>query len=1023
MIRYLIRRPISVLMSFLALVILGIITYFTLPTSLLPDIAIPEITVQVTGKNLSAREVENTVVKPLRSQLMQVAHLQSIQSESRDEVGQVRLRFKYGTKTDLAFIEVNEKVDAVMNAFPRGIERPRVVKASATDIPVFNLNLTLSGDSAFSNTDEAAFLKLCELSENIIKRRLEQLPEVTMVDMTGTRKKQLVIVPDEAKMEILGLRQADLEAALSASNMEPGSAVVHEGHYEYNIKFSSVLRTADDVRNTYLKVNDRLLQLKDIARVDPLPEEERGASYFNGRRAVTMGVIKQADVKMEDLKEATSLAIKDLKEQYPGITFSQTGDQSDFLSITIGNLKQDLAVGFILICLITIFFLRDVRMPLIIALSLAVSLIISMLAFFLFHLSLNIISISGLILSVGMMIDSAIIVTDNITQYRTTGMSLEDACVRGTNEVITPMLTSTLTTVAVFFPLIFMSDIAGAIFYDQAMSVTLSLFVSYFTGIMLLPVLYKLTFSRHRRKKVQKPEKKESSPYDRLTGWYNRGIDFTFAHKRLALASAVLSLPLCFLLFGIIKKEKMPEVDRNELTVKVDWNENIHVEENRKRADELIRAVNSEIMESSLLAGTQQFLTDRDRTMNASQARIDFKVSDPNELEQLEKDISSFFKKHYPQAVFSLSAPETVFEKLFSSAEPDLVLELYPQGGEREVSVDSLNCFRDKLQQATGEAISGPAFTRQLHITPDREKLMLYRISPDEITRKLKSAFSENEILTLRSSSSYVPLLIKGDQKTVEEVIAETFVTGADNAQYPLSDFITLTYSEGLKDIVAGNNGEYIPFSIARLQKESHADKTFPEILLKSTQWDFILSGGLFQNRDMINQLTLILLVSVLMMYFILTAQFESFLQPLILFVEIPIDIAAALLLLMLCGHTLNLMSAIGIVVTCGIIINDSILKIDMVNELRKAGLPLLEAIHEAGRRRLRSIVMTALTSILALLPFLFSHDLGSELQKPLSIAMIGAMVVGTVVSLFLIPLIYWMIYRKDDLKKTNLNG
>lgn len=489
MIKFLLQRPIAVLMAFTACFIVGLVTYFTIPVSLLPDIAIPEITVQVSGQNTSARELENTVVKTIRQQLMQVASLRDIHSETRDGAAIIRLNFDFGTNTDLAFIEVNEKIDAAMNYLPREVERPRVIKASATDIPVFCLNLTLKSDSAYSEINEGSFLDLCQFAETVIKRRIEQLPEVAMVDVTGILKRQLQIVPDMKLLKMSEITLDDLEAALTSNNIEPGSMTVRDGYYEYNIKFSTLLRTPEDVENIYIRKNNHIFQLKDLARISVVPEKETGASLSNGKRAVTLAVIKQADENMDNMKEALAEVTDYFASVYPDIDFSVSRNQTELLDYTISNLKQNLSLGFLFICIVAILFLGDIKSPAVIGLSMVVSLIISFLFFYLCKMSLNIISISGLILALGMMIDSSIIVTENITQYRTRGDSLEEACNKGTTEVITPMLSSTFTTIAVFVPLVFMSGIAGAIFFDQAFAVTVGLMVSYFTGIMLLPVL------------------------------------------------------------------------------------------------------------------------------------------------------------------------------------------------------------------------------------------------------------------------------------------------------------------------------------------------------------------------------------------------------------------------------------------------------------------------------------------------------------------------------------------------------
>lgn len=499
MVKFLLQRPIAVLMAFTACFILGLVTYFTIPVSLLPDIAIPEITVQISGQNTSARELENTIVKPIRQQLMQVSRLRDIHSESRDGAAIIRLGFDFGTNTNLAFIEVNEKIDGAMNNLPKEAERPRVIKASATDIPVFYLNLTLRNtmagpDNKLREGTEEEFLELCQFAETVIKRRIEQLPEVAMVDITGVMNRQLQILPDMKLLDMAGITLEELENILIANNIEFGSMTVRDGYYEYNVKFSTLLRTTTDVENIYLRKNDRIFQLKDLATVSIVPMKESGLSLAQGKRAVTLAVIKQSEENMDNMKKSLQEVTDYFASIYPDIEFSITRNQTELLDYTITNLKQNLLLAFVFIFLVAILFLGDVKSPLVIAISMVVSIVVSFLFFYLFHISLNIISLSGLILALGMMIDSAIIVTENIAQYRGLGYSLDESCDKGTSEVITPMLSSNFTTIAVFVPLVFMSGIAGAIFFDQAFAVTIGLIVSYFTGIMLLPVLYKLVY-------------------------------------------------------------------------------------------------------------------------------------------------------------------------------------------------------------------------------------------------------------------------------------------------------------------------------------------------------------------------------------------------------------------------------------------------------------------------------------------------------------------------------------------------
>ena len=634
---------------------------------------------------------------------------------------------------------------------------------------------------------------------------------------------------------------------------------------------------------------------------------------------------------------------------------------------------------------------------------------------------MNVISLSGLILAVGMMIDSSIIVTENISQYRERGYSLKRSCAVGTTEMITPMLSSSLTTIAVFLPLIFMSGIAGAIFMDQAFSITVGLMISYVTGIMLLPVLYLLFYRAGIRSKSFLSKRFDNLLKNEwLEGFYDKGIDWVFSHKKISLLGTLATLPVCVFFFYFMEKERMPEIDQNELIMRIEWNENIHVDENNRRVDELMKLTDGKVTEHTAYVGMQDYILNGGSELSSTEAELYFKTGTPTEILPLQDLLTKEVEEKYPLAVVSFSPPETIFEKLFVTGEADIVAELHVANKSKAPEAEQLQQLEKDVIQATGMTPTGIAFRNQLNLVVNREKLLLYNIAYEELTRVLRTAFKENKVSTLRSYQQYLPIGIAGEEKSVNRILNETLVQTLPDKNrqvnyIPLSELVSIVPAEDLKSITAGKNGEYIPLSFYDVENPTRLMKEVKETVKEKNEWEVDFSGSFFSNEKMMGELTVILFVSLLLMYFILCAQFESFLQPLIVLLEIPIDTAFALITLWALGHTLNLMSAIGIIVTCGIVVNDSILKLDTINELRKAGVPLVEAIHTAGKRRLRAIIMTSLTTIFAMVPLLFTSDMGSELQKPLSIAMIGSMVVGTLVSLFIIPLIYWFIYRKHD--------
>lgn len=1025
MVRFLIRRPIAVLMAFTACFIVGLVTYFSLPVSLLPDIDIPQITVQVSGENSSARELENTMVAPVRRQLMQVSGLSEMRSETRDGSGIIRLSFDFGTNTDLAFIEVNEKIDAAMNGLPRDAVRPKAIKASATDIPVFYLNMTLKDAVPYQETDGDAFLEMCTLAENVVKRRIEQLPQVAMADMTGVPQKMLRIVPDRGKMESLGMGIADLEGILSSNNVEPGSMLVRDGYYEYNIRIASILRTPEDVENIYFNRGGLVMQLKDICSVRTVTRNETGRSLGGGKRAVTLAIIKQGEENMDNLRKELKETTDYFSRIYPDIEFGVSRNQTELLDYTISNLQQNFTLGFLFIFIVAVFFIGDVRSPLVIGITMITSVVITFFFFYICRISLNVISLSGLILAVGMMIDNAIIVTENVSQYREKGYSLKRAAVAGTSEMIAPMLSSSLTTIAVFVPLVFMSGIAGAIFMDEAFSITSGLMVSYFTGIMLLPVLYVLFYRMGIRKHNWFTASfKNLLKNEWLTRFYDAGIEWVFAHKAVTMVFAIVSLPLCVLMFLVIEKERMPKIDQNETVVNIEWNENIHVDENSRRVNAILAMTDSLVEEHTAYVGMQDYLLGTENELSTAEAELYFRTAEPSGIPALTEMLGSRIRREYPAATVTFSPPVTIFEKLFVTGEPDLVAQLRVSDRTSTPEASHVREIETDIAKETGYMPDGTPFRSQLNLEVDRNRLLIYNVNYDEVVRVLRTALKDNQVSTLRSYQQYLPIGIAGREMSVNRILAETLVeTHADAVTrernyIPLRELVRIVSDEDLKEITAGRNGEYIPVNFYHVEDVPRAMDGVRRAVDKDSRWDVSFGGSFFSNQKMMGELTVILLISVLLMYFILCAQFESFLQPLIVLAEIPMDIAFGLVLLWAAGHTVNLMSAIGIIVSCGIVVNDSILKLDSINELRKEGMPLLDAIHTAGHRRLRAIIMTTLTTVFAMVPLLFTSDLGSEMQRPLSVAMIGTMMVGLVISLFVIPLIYWFIYRKHETQK-----
>lgn len=1008
MVKFLITRPVAVIMTFLALILLGIVASGRLPVSLMPDIDIPEITVAISRPDVSARELENTVVSVLRRNLLQVQGIDKMESESRNGSALIRISFKFGNDINLAFMEVNEKVDGAMNNLPNDLERPRIIKASATDIPVFLLNITLADKQA----GEEKFIELSEFAETVIKKRIEQLPEIGMADITGQIKREIYISPDEKKMRSLGITDDNISQAVQLNNINIGSILVKDGKYLYNLEFSSYLKELGDVSDIYIKTGSRILQIKDVAEVGMRQERPRGEYYSNGNRAISLAIIKESTAKMASLETKMNEIIGIFRTDYPQMEFEISQDQTRLLDYSISNLRGSLLAGGILAFLLMFFFLKDGKSPLIIGFSIPATLIISMLFFYLVGLSINIISLAGLILGIGMMIDNSIVVIENITQWIDRGLSLPDACARGTNEVITPLISSVLVTCAVFIPLIFLSGISGALFYDQAIAIVIGQGVSLLVGITLLPTIYYLLYKSGKEGALTRLVKKIS--LKRLEDRYEGGMNFFFKYRTATMISFGVIILIMIWFFATMEKEKFPAVRQDELVVSVDWNENIDLDENLKRIRQMIGTSGELVLQTNSFIGEQQFLFNRDYDQSYTQSTVYVKSEDFRVRADIEKNFYEFLAKNYPAASVSISAQKNIFEKIFSASETPLVAEVSLMKEKEVPPVDRMTEIADMLARRWPDAgISYPPLEDKIHLRIDPDRLLLYDVEPMTLYNTLKTSLNKNDIGELRASYELLPIVLADRERQVVEILSYESVLSKTGRSIPVREIVSMQRIHDYKTIKGGMNGEYVPVNMnIATSKPALVTTEIRNLITSDPDLSVDFSGSLISGQRLFKELAVILVVAILLLYFILAAQFESLTQPFIVLLEIPIDIAGALFLVKLWGGTINIITMIGLIVMSGVIINDSILKVDTINNLRREGMSLKKAIYTGGSRRLKPIIMVAIASILSTAPILFSQGIGSELQRPMALALIGGMSLGTVVSLFFIPLAYWYIYK-----------
>jgi multidrug efflux pump subunit AcrB len=1000
---YFIQRPIAVIMTFVALIGLSILAWLNLPVSLLPDIDVPEMAIRVEYANASPEAIENNILKPMRESLATMQGLSDLQSTASSENGLLRLRFNYEQRMDLAFVEVNEKIDRLTDQFPADMARPRVIRINYTDIPIAKIQLIPK--------EKGKMIETSRLAENIIKKRIEQIEGISLVDLNGTVDEQIKIIPDLKALDRMGLELEAISQAIQSANQELGGVEVKDGKYQYYMRMAGRLNDAQDISQIPIKIKDgKYIPLHQLAEVKTAEENVSSFHFFSQDRGIVMNIHKQPQAVMTALMPEIEKSVEQFKKDYPTLDIAITQDQSIFLKAGINNLQGSLLFGGLFAFAVLFLFMGSFRLPVIMGISLPLSLILSFLFFEIFGLSINIISLSGLALGLGMLIDNAIIVLENISRKRMEGLNLLEACAAGVGEVRGALISSVLTTLAVFIPLIFLSGVSGVLFFDQAVSVGIILTVSLAVSFVLLPLLYRLFFEN------KKDFKKEDSRFFRtIIKRFEKSHHWSFRHQSLSFLLILLIIPLGLWAFWSLDQKGLPEITRTDAVVKINWNEPIDIIENVDRSQKLLQSVGEQIRFSETDAGIPQYLLSlENEELQASLIYLQFQNEEvKNEALNI---LENRLYQSYPKASYEKENAKNAFDMLFASEEPYFRVQ-WQDPSLKNTNPETVSPVLQKFPSNNYQI--GPSLEEEssMILTIKQQKLLQYGIAPEQIISQLQRVLGNYKISELKQFAIITPVVLETEQKVFEDLLKSAKVKNQDGESYAIQNFVEYQWGNRLKKITADLSGTYFSVSLTEEAVQNHADSLLSEVdrwaqansLIQKT------TGTYFTDQENLKELAFILLISVVLLYFILSAQFESFWQPLIVIFTLPFGIMGAMIMLWIGGSSINIMSAIGMVVMLGIMVNDAILKIDTMNrniknlETRDTE-SIYEAIFSAGKIRLKPILMTSITTLLALSPVLLSGGLGAELQKPLVLSVMGGLTIGTFTALYFVPLVYYKV-------------
>lgn len=553
-------------------------------------------------------------------------------------------------------------------------------------------------------------------------------------------------------------------------------------------------------------------------------------------------------------------------------------------------------------------------------------------------------------------------------------------------------------------------------FYDQAMSVTIVLLTSYIVTILVIPVYYYWWFKGSDGFRPS-PLLEKINFDEPIRRWDDRLMEWFFRHRPIAwglLAVSVIGLVFCFI---EMPKTRLPEMTQTDAIMKIDWNEHISVERNTERIRELEEKLAGSVEQMTALVGSQQFILSHSGDQGISEAYVYVNCKDQRTLKMVQDELRGVMENEYPDAVYSFEASGNIFDMVFTQNEASLTARLRPvRTGEVEVGPlrNMLAEIRDVLP---GVTVANPPVKTDALFVADPDLLALYDISYSELVSILRNSLNENRLFNIVHGTSTVPVVTGSNAAGLSEILQGTFIEKkspeGETVRIPVSDLMRQTFVEDLKTLVAGSEDNYYPLDLDLSSKNvKPVMAAVSEAVREDGGFEVGYSGSFFSNSKMIDEMIIIMLVAIILLYLILASQFESLVQPLIILSEIVVDVFVALLVLWIFGVSINLMSMIGLIVITGIVINDSILKIDTINQMRKAGESLERAVIDASSLRVKAIIMTSLTTILAVCPFLSRGSMGADLQYPMSLVIIAGMLVGTLVSLFVVPALYYSIYN-----------
>ncbi|GAA4716426.1 efflux RND transporter permease subunit [Brevibacillus fulvus] len=1012
-----IRRPVTVMMGVLIVVLLGIISLTRIPIDLYPDIEIPTVAVITSYSGVGPEEIENLVTKPVEDAVATVSGVKSITSNSREGSSQVIVEFDYGADLDEAISDIQQKVERARRSLPDDADAPSVVRFDPNSTPVLTL--------AISSDMKADQLK--RFVDDQIVPYLERVDGVASVDVSGGVDREIKIIVNDKKLEQYGLTVSDLNTQLRNQNLDGSGGKVTEGGISYQVRSIGKFASIDDIRKVSIPLQGGgHIFLEDIAVVQDGYKDISVETKLDGKNTVTVTIMKQSGSNTVAVVDNINEQLQNIQETMSGnFSFVSISDQSKFIRASINTLEHDTLIGGLLAIIIILVFLRSLSNTLIIATAIPIAVISTFALMFFSGMSINTMSLGGLTLGIGMIVDDAIVVLENIHRHRERGASIVQAAVEGTKEVSMPVIAATLTTIAVFLPIVFVEGVTAQLFKDLGVTVSFSLIVSLVVSLTVTPMLAtKWTAAAKANTHFEKSDGKLVSAYRKLLRW-------ALGHRKTVVAIGLASLAAGVALIPFLGSEFMPSSDQGQVNVSIQLPTGTELEKTREVMNQALATIEKVPEVKSILSALGTSNATRGSN-NASEENASFflQLSDLSERSRSTAEIVDDLRKklnRFPGARVRISEVSGGSLPFMGGggggAGGSGPIAYAIRGGDSEKLKELAELLTDQISTVEGVREADNSLeqsTPQVQVRMDKVRAAELGVTQSMISSTVSTALNDQVATTYETDGTEIDVSIvpeDGDNTHIED-IGNLLITTSNGEKVQLKDVAEVVMGEGPRSISRYNQARTVTIMA---QTAPNVDLGTVSAAVDEVVRSYPLPAGYAIEKQgttqQMDESTKSMLyafgLAIVLVYIILAAQFESMVYPLSIMLSVPLSIFGASFSLWITNRPLSIPAFIGLILLVGIVVRNAIVLIDFTNILRGRGTDRTEALLIAGPTRLRPIVMTTLTTSLGLLPLAMGLGEGSESQSPMATVVIGGLLLSTLLTLVVIPVVYSIL---DDM-------